>query len=74
MDIILVSIEGVFHVSDANYAEVLQESIVETLMCIYHGLNSATTNKKLGEYINYIFQFMTYTTDKGRHPKLDYVK
>lgn len=40
MDIILLSIEGVFHIADANYAEILQESIVETLMCIYHGLSA----------------------------------
>lgn len=74
MDIILISIEGVFHVTDTNYAEVLQESIVETLMCIYHGLNSEWNNRQLADYISYIFQFMTITTDKARRPKLDYVK
>jgi hypothetical protein len=45
-------------------------------MCIYHGMNSNAkkTNKKLSEYILFIFQFMTFTTDKARRPKLDYVK
>lgn len=45
MDIILISIEGVFHLSDMNYAEVLQESIIETIMCIFHGLNDEVQNK-----------------------------
>jgi hypothetical protein len=74
MDIILVSIEGVFQISDNNYAEVLQESITETLMCIYHGLNGKKINKKLSEYIGYVFQFISLSTDKKRRPKLDYVK
>ena len=74
MDIILLSIEGVFHISDHNYAEVLQESIVETLMCIYHGLNTERPNKCLTDYIQYIFHFINMTTEKTRRPKLDYVK
>lgn len=44
-------------------------------MCIYHGLNAKQyTNSQLGNYISYIFQFMNFTTDKSRHPKLDYVR
>jgi len=73
MDIILLSIEGVFHITDSNYAEILQESIVETLMCIYHGMSAQGTYKPLIEYIPYIYQFVTFTTDKARRPKLDYV-
>jgi len=74
MDIVLISIEAVFQISDKNYSEVLQESICETLMCIFHGLSDATLNKTLGEYVKYVFKFVALSTEKSRHPKLDYVK
>lgn len=74
MDIILISIEAVFQISDKNYSEVLQESICETLMCIFHGLNEPNPNRALGEYVKYVFKFVALSTEKGRHPKLDYVK
>jgi len=38
MDLLLLSCEGVLTVVDLNYAEILQESIIETLMCILHGV------------------------------------
>lgn len=38
MDLLLISCEGVLAISDLNYAEILQESIIETLMCIMHGV------------------------------------
>lgn len=37
MDLIFISCQGVFSISDINYAESLQDSIIETLMCIVHG-------------------------------------
>lgn len=43
MKIVFISIEAIFHITDTNYAEILQESLIETLMCIYHGLNSDQT-------------------------------
>ena len=74
MDIILLSCEGVVQLKDQFYAEVLQETVIETLMCIYHGLNSRDSCPQLGHFVQYSITFITFTTDKNRHPKLDYVK
>ena len=74
MDIILISCEGVVHLKDQNYAEVLQETVIETMMCIYHGLNNNRTCTELAPYVQYTITFVNFTTEKGRHPKLDYVK
>lgn len=57
-----------------NYAEILQESIIETLMCIYHGINDPKGRRELPNYLSFILQFIGLTTEKSRHPKLDYVK
>jgi len=37
MSLIYISCQGVFSVGDSFYAEALQESIIETLMCMIHG-------------------------------------
>lgn len=39
MNILHLSCEGVLSIPDVNYAEILQESVIETLMCIFHGVN-----------------------------------
>jgi hypothetical protein len=46
----VVSIEGVFMVKDNFYAGALQESIVETSMFLYHGMNSHQRNTAFKEY------------------------
>jgi hypothetical protein len=38
MELLFVSCEGVLSISDMNYAESLQEAIIETEMCIMHGI------------------------------------
>ena len=74
MDLLLISCEGVLTVGDLNYAEILQESIIETLMCIYHGVEDLEGKKILAKSLGFVTEFIRITTDLTRHPKLDYVK
>lgn len=74
MDLLLISCEGVLTVGDLNYAEILQESIIETLMCIYHGVEGPEGKKILAKSLGFVTEFIRITTDPTRHPKLDYVK
>lgn len=74
MDLLLISCEGVLVIPDLNYAEILQESIIETFMCIYHGVSNEQGLQMLPGFIPFIQEFIRLTTDKTRHPKLDYVK
>jgi hypothetical protein len=70
MDILFLSCEGCFSIADLNYAEALQEAIVETLMCIMHGITDEAFPADLPTYMPYITEFIRLTTDKGRRPKL----
>jgi hypothetical protein len=54
MDLLLVSCQGVLAITDLNYAEILQESIIETLLCIFHGLNSNGKNPDLPKWLYFI--------------------
>ena len=74
MDVILLSCQGVVHLRDHNYAEVLQETIIETLMCVFHGLNNEQPCQALANYTQLVIEFIVFTTEKVRHPKLDYVR
>ena len=40
MDLVIMSCHAVFALSDHNYAEALQDSIIETLMCMVHGIET----------------------------------
>jgi len=42
-------------------------------MCIFHGVTNSTGQAQLIEFIPVILNFVMLTTDKGKHPKLDYV-
>ena len=70
MDLLLISCEGVLAIADMNYAEILQESIIETLMCIFHGINTDLGQKQLPDFLPFILEFVKLTTEKSRHPKL----
>lgn len=74
MNILHLSCEGVLSIPDVNYAEILQESVIETLMCIFHGVNEESIKNDLPSYLNMTVEFIRLTTEKTRHPKLDYVK
>ena len=75
VDLLLISCDCVMHLSDQNYAEVLQETVIETFMCLFHGLNEgAQPCAPLGKYLRHVFEFVSLTTEKTRRPKLDYVK
>lgn len=43
-------------------------------MCIVHGMDPDKFGKDLPSYMPFIVEFVRLTTDKNRHPKLDYVK
>lgn len=73
-DLILMSCEGVLSIPDINYAEILQESIIETLMCIFHGVGENYLKPILPTFLPFVLEFIKLTTEKTRHPKLDYVK
>ena len=73
-DILLLSCDGVLKLNDQNYAEVLMETVIETFMCLFHGLNNDIISQELVPYIKYVFEFVAITTEKSRRPKLDYVK
>lgn len=74
MDLLILSCEAVVLLSDFNYREVLQESIVETLMCVIHGVTEPSFGNILPNYMPYITEFTMITTDKARRPKLEYVE
>lgn len=74
MGLMVVSCQGVLSISDLNYAEILQESIIETLMCLVHGINDESFVRVLPEYMPFITEFVNRTTEKGRRPKLEYVQ
>jgi hypothetical protein len=54
MDLLLISCEGVLTIADLNYAEILQESIIETFLCIFHGLNGNGRNEELPASLYFI--------------------
>lgn len=54
MDLLVISCEGVLTIPDLNYAEVLQESIIETLMCIIHGMDPNRFGKDLPTFMPFI--------------------
>ena len=74
MDLIFISCQGVFSIADINYAESLQDAIVETLMCIIHGSEHPNFSEELAQYMHYITEFIKLTTDKSKRPKLEYVQ
>ena len=74
MKIIMMACEGVVRGPEQAFAEILQESIIETLMCIFHGVSEEALMKELPAFLGHILQFIQITTDTSRHPKLDYVK
>jgi hypothetical protein len=73
-DILLLSCDGVLKLNDQNYAEVLMETVIETFLCLFHGLNNESLCPDLVPYIKYVYEFVGFTTDKSRRPKLEYVK
>lgn len=74
MKLLHLSCEGVLSIPDLNYAEILQESIIETLMCIFHGITEDSIKNDIPTYLTMTLEFVRLTTEKSRHPKLDYVK
>ena len=40
MSMLFMSCEGALVLTDLNYGEILQETIIETFMCIIHGLHN----------------------------------
>ena len=74
MGLMVVSCQGVLSISDLNYAEILQDAIIETLMCLVHGINDESFMQVLPEYMPFITEFVNRTTEKGRRPKLEYVQ
>ena len=62
--------------SEKHYAETLRDTIIETLTCILHGCNFDETNpyQELLTYVENIFKFIEYTTDKSLQPKTNYLK
>jgi hypothetical protein len=55
MDLIMFSCEGVIKLNDMAYADILQDNIIETLMCIFHGMNNGQPYVLLTKYIPYVF-------------------
>lgn len=43
-------------------------------MCIFHGISDDSFKKELPQFLPYVVEFIKITTEKTRHPKLDYVK
>lgn len=74
MNLLFVSCEGVLSISDMNYAESLQEAIIETEMCIMHGITDERFQTDLSTYMPYIVEFIRLTTEKTKRPKLEYVQ
>lgn len=62
--------------TDRNYAENLREFIIETLTCILHGINMDEQEpcKSILPYVENIFKFIQFTTDKVLQPKVNYLK
>jgi hypothetical protein len=74
LDLLLLSCEGVLTLHDLNYAEALQEAIVETLMCLFHGVEQTEGRKLLGQSLGFIIEFVKLTTEHTRSPPLAYVQ
>ena len=69
MALLFTTLTEIINEKDLNKAEIIQESLIETFLCIYHGLSP---NDELIQYRESIFTFVVMTTDKTRAPKLDY--
>ena len=69
-----MSCSGVFSIADSNYAEALQDSIIETLMCMIHGTDNMEIPVLLSENMPFIVEFVKMTTEKSKKPKLEYVQ
>ena len=74
MQLIYRSCKGVFSVADINYAEAMQDSIIETLMCMIHGTDNMEMPILLSENMSFITEFVRITTEKSKKPKLEYVQ
>jgi hypothetical protein len=66
--------QGVLELNDFNYAEILQDTVVETLLCIFHSDFSAAAFQTIRTFVESILQFIAFSTDKKRRPKLSYLK
>lgn len=61
--------------SDFSYSEQLKDSIIETLMCIVHGINTeSSVNEQIAPFIPKIFQFVMISSNKKSRPTVAYVK
>ena len=69
MELMLLSCQGAIELTDVAYGEAVQDEIIETFMCIFHGTEGSAL-AMLSKYIPYIFQFVKITTDSKRRPKL----
>ena len=74
MELIYRSCSGVFSVGDSNYAEAMQDSIIETLMCMIHGTDHMEMPILLSKNMHFIVEFVKMTTEKSKKPKLEYVQ
>lgn len=66
--------QGAVEISDFNYVEILQDTIVETLLCIFHSDFSIQAFQTISSFVESIIQFIAFSTEKRRRPKLSYLK
>lgn len=74
IDFIRISMQGAVEINDYNYVEILQETIVETLLCIFHSDFSIEAFQTISGFVESIIQFIAFSTEKMRRPKLSYLK
>jgi len=66
--------QGAVEINDFNYVEILQDTIVETLLCVFHSEFSIEAFQTLSGFVESIIQFIAFSTEKKRRPKLSYLK
>ena len=66
--------QGAVELTDFNYVEILQDAIIEALLCIFHSDFSIDAFQTIGGFVESIIQFIAFSTDKKRRPKLSYLK
>jgi hypothetical protein len=66
--------QGAVEINDFNYVEILQDTIIETLLCVFHSDFSIEAFQTLSGFVESIIQFIAFSTEKKRRPKLSYLK
>lgn len=57
-----------------EYAEQLQEHLVESYTCMIHGINDSSVNNDMIQYFPHLFKFLEQTTNRNLHPQIEYLK